>query len=146
MTESSDVPSDPPDSGYPVRPAFYEGYPPPFASPQNGLGTASLLIVIVALTTVWSVFDGVIFGSVAVAIGFAARGRVKRGEATNRGVTVTGIVLGIVSIVVGLIFIPVWAAIVIAGIRDDNYNNCMQKAGPNKYLQQIWVASGIRCK
>jgi ammonia channel protein AmtB len=72
-----------------------------------------------------------------VAIGFAARGRVKRAEATNHGVTVTGIVLGIVSIVVGLIFIPVWAAIVIGGIRDDNYNNCMQKAGSDKYLQQI---------
>jgi hypothetical protein len=55
MTESSDVPSDPPYSGYSVRPAFYEGYPPPFASPQNGLGTASLLIAVVALVTVWSV-------------------------------------------------------------------------------------------
>jgi hypothetical protein len=110
---------------------------PIFASPQNGLGTASLLIAIVALATVWSVLGGVIFGSVAVATGFAARGRAKRGEATNHGVTVTGIVLGIVSILVGLIFIPVWAAIVIAGIRNDNYNYCMRKAGPDKYLQQI---------
>jgi hypothetical protein len=52
-------------------------------------------------------------------------------------VTVTGIVLGIVSIVAGVIFIAVWAAIVIAGIRTHNYNDCIQRAGPDKYLQQI---------
>jgi hypothetical protein len=45
----------------------------PAKTTQNGLGTASLLIAIVALATAWSV----------------------------HGVTVTGIVLGIVSIVVG---------------------------------------------
>jgi uncharacterized membrane protein YjgN (DUF898 family) len=99
---------------------------------QNGLGIASLVIAIIALMTVWSVTGGIIFGSVAVAIGFAARGRVKRGEATNHRVTVTGIVLGIVSIVVGLIFIAVWAAILIAGIRNHNYTDCIQRAGPDK--------------
>lgn len=104
---------------------------------QNGLGTASLLIAIVALMTAWSIIGGIIFGAIAVATGFAARGRVKRGEATNHRVTVTGIVLGMVSIVVGVIFIPVWAAIIIAGIRNHDYNDSMQRAGPDKYLQQI---------
>jgi hypothetical protein len=36
-----------------------------------------------------------------------------------------------------VIFIAVWAAIVIAGIRTHNYNDCIQRAGPDKYLQQI---------
>ena len=80
----------------------------PEAPPGNRLGTASLLIAIAALLFVWSILGGVVLGTVAAAIGFAARERIKRGEANNNGVAVTPIVLGIVSIVVGLIFIPVW--------------------------------------
>ncbi|MBV8927948.1 MAG: DUF2156 domain-containing protein, partial [Mycobacteriaceae bacterium] len=49
---------------------------------------------LIALVTCASVVLGVILGIVAVVIGFAARGRVKRGEANNGGIAIAGIVLG----------------------------------------------------
>jgi Domain of unknown function (DUF4190) len=109
----------------------------PEAPPGNRLGTASLLIAIAALLFVWSILGGVVLGTVAAAIGCAARERIKRGEANNNGVAVTAIVLGIVSIVVGLIFIPVWVEVIMLGIKDANYNCCMEKAGPDRYLQWL---------
>jgi len=116
MTESSDVPSG--EEGVPDRsvagtppytygpgpyapaPQPYWGLPPSPTHPKNGLGMASLVVAIVALLLSVSVIGGVIFGFVAVIIGLAAHARVRRGEATNGGVAITGIVLGIVAGVV----------------------------------------------
>jgi len=92
----------------------------PEVRPKNGLAIASLVIAAVAqlstlLLVPWSiggeilsllaavfgifgaiasVFGGIIVGVVAVVIGFAARRRVKRGEANNEGIAIAGIVLG----------------------------------------------------
>ena len=57
-----------------------------------------------------SVFGGIIFGIVAVVIGFAARRRVKRGEANNGGIAIAGIVLGFLAIILGIALFPVWDA------------------------------------
>ncbi|MBV8929624.1 MAG: DUF4190 domain-containing protein, partial [Mycobacteriaceae bacterium] len=103
MTEPPDrAPTPPPPyapgQGYPPPPpqpyAGYSGYSGPPVGPRNGLGIASLVIAIIALVTCASVVLGVILGIVAVVIGFAARGRVKRGEANNGGIAIAGIVLG----------------------------------------------------
>jgi hypothetical protein len=123
--------------GYPPPPwqQPYPGYSPEPVAPKNGLGVASLVIAVVALVLVWSVFGGVILGAVAAVLGVAAYGRVKRGEASNGGVAVAGIVLGIVAIVVGLIFVPIWM-----GIWNEagggNYIDCLQKAGSDPVKQQ----------
>ncbi|WP_139360524.1 DUF4190 domain-containing protein [Mycobacterium sp. D16R24] len=126
MTESSDKPG-----AFPRRleePPHYPGATPQEISLKNGLGVASLIIAATALasalsvfvsTTVWwvsggeilrivarcSVFGGVILGIVAVVIGFAASGRVKRGEANNGRFAIMGIVLGCVAIFLLLAFI-----------------------------------------
>jgi hypothetical protein len=113
----------------------------PAKTTQSGLGTASLLIALVALATAWSVLGGISFGAVAVAMGFAGCGRVKRGEASNHGVTVTRIVLGIVSIMVGLIFIAAWAAIVIAAIRNHDYTTASNGAGRTSDHNRLRMAS-----
>src|ERR1700694_276214 len=118
-----------PGSYPPPPPVPYAGFTPPApAGPKNGLGIAALVIAIVALVSVWSVFGGVILGRVAVIIGFAARGRVKRGEATNGGVAIAGIVLGLLAIVVGLVFIPIWIN-VFKDVGGNDYVNCISKAG-----------------
>jgi hypothetical protein len=122
--------------GYPPPPwQPYHSYFPPPVAPKNGLGIASLVIAIVALVLVWSVGGGVILGAIAAVIGFVARGRVKRGEANNGGVAVAGIVLGIVAIVVGLIFVPIWM-----GLWNEtgggDYIDCLQKAGSDPVKQQ----------
>jgi hypothetical protein len=140
----------PPPPQYPYQPyqpgAYPGGYPPPpprpypgFAAPpsgpRNGLGIAALVIAIIALVFVWSVFGGIIGGIVAVIIGFVGYGRAKRGEATNGGVAIAGIVLGFVAIIASLIFIPIWIAIFNAiGVTD--YTECLVRAGSDQEAVQ----------
>ena len=45
---------------------------------RNGLGTAALVLGILALVTCWTVIGGVVLGVLAVIFGFIGRGRVKR--------------------------------------------------------------------
>ncbi len=74
-------------------------------SPRNGLGVVSLVLGVVGVVTsavsTWPTI-GVLFGIAALAVGLAARARVKRGEANNRGIAIAGIVLGVAAIVIGL--------------------------------------------
>jgi hypothetical protein len=128
-------PPSPPPYPYPQAQAYpppppqpYAGYAAPPIGPRNGLGIASLIIAIIALVTCWSVVLGVILGIVAVVIGFAARGRVKRGEANNGGVAIAGLALGFVAIVVSLAFIAVWVA-VFKEVGGQDYVDCLRKAG-----------------
>lgn len=124
-----------PPGGYPPPPQ-YGGYPPPVAAPKNGLGTASLVIAIISLFTV---FGGVVLGIVAIILGFLGRGRVKRGEANNGGIAMAGIVLGVLSLIVSVVAI---AAITIFGVKMFNevggtdYVDCLNKAGSDQSAQQ----------
>lgn len=118
--------------GYPPAPPQpYAGYTPPPTGPRNGLGVAALVIAIVALVSSFSVAGGIVLGIVAVVIGFAARGRVKRGEADNGGVALAGIILGFVAIIVGLAFIAVWVG-VFKQVGAGDYIDCLQKAGQDQ--------------
>ncbi|OBA60897.1 hypothetical protein A5647_12380 [Mycobacterium sp. 1100029.7] len=109
----------------------------PALTPRNGLGIASLVVAVVALLSVWSVLGGIVLGIIGAWLGFSARGRVARGEANNDAVAVAGVMLGIVSIVVALLFIPVWVGLMQVQLRENNYHSCMAKAGSDKTLQRI---------
>ena len=115
--------------GYPPPPpAAYPGYPPPPTAPKNGLGIAALVVAIIALI---SVFGGVVLGVVAVILGFLGWNRAKRGEATNGGMAVAGIVLGFLSIIeaVVLIAFAVWGFKEAGGT---DYIDCLSKAGSDQ--------------
>ncbi|MCH9735187.1 MAG: DUF4190 domain-containing protein [Actinomycetia bacterium] len=123
--------------GYPPPPpqygAYPGGYPPPAAaSPQNGLGVASLVVAIVAL---FSVVGGIVLGVVAIILGFLGRGRVKRGEADNGGIAIAGIVLGLLSIVesIVVIAIAVWGFNEVGG---SDYVSCVSRAGSDQQAVQ----------
>jgi hypothetical protein len=120
--------------GYPPPPPYY-GYPPTPMAPKNGLGTASLVLAVIALVSVATVFTPIVLGAVAVVIGFLGRGRVRRGAANNGGVAIAGIVLGALAIIVGLAFIAIWTA-VWKDVGGGDYINCMQKAGSDHFQQQ----------
>ena len=133
--ERPEAPPSPPPYPYapgqpypPPPPQPYTGYSAPPVAPRNGLGIASLVIAIIGLVTCASVVLGVILGIVAVVIGFAARGRVKRGEANNGGVAVAGIVLGFVAIVASLAFVAIWVS-VFREVGGQDYVDCVRKAG-----------------
>ncbi|TLQ45473.1 DUF4190 domain-containing protein [Streptomyces marianii] len=73
---------------------------------RNGLGTAALILGIIgALSGLIPLFFWLagILGLIGLILGLSAKGRVKRGEATNKGVAVAGIVLGLVSLVLSVV-------------------------------------------
>jgi len=121
--------------GYPPPPPPYPGFTPAPTGPKNGLGIASLVIAVIALVSVWSVIGGVILGIVAVVIGFAARGRVTRGEADNGGIAIAGIVLGFIAIIAGLAFIAIWFG-VFKQVGGTDYLDCVRKAGQDQQKVQ----------
>jgi heme/copper-type cytochrome/quinol oxidase subunit 2 len=94
-----------------------------------------LVLAIVALVFCWTVAGGIILGLCAVIIGFVARGRVKRGEATNGGVAIAGIVLGVLAIIVSLVFIPIWIG-VFDQVGGTDYIDCVTKAGSDQEAMQ----------
>ncbi|MDQ1698911.1 MAG: hypothetical protein QOG34_774 [Frankiaceae bacterium] len=76
---------------------------PGSAPPQNGLGTAAMVLGIVGLVLVITVIGGFICGLLAVIFGFIGASRAKRGIATNRGHAITGVVTGIVAILASVV-------------------------------------------
>ncbi|MGW2029944.1 hypothetical protein [Streptomyces sp. NPDC001811] len=72
-------------------------------SPSNGLGTASLVLGIVATVgfVLWPV--ALAMGILAVILGGLGRGRANRGEATNPGVALAGVICGAAGIVLVLV-------------------------------------------
>jgi hypothetical protein len=105
---------------------------------KNGLGISSLVLAIIGLLSVWVPvvnIVSIVLGLVAIVIGFAGRGRVKRGTANNGGVAIAGIVLGALAIIVGVAFIALWATVWKEAGGGD-YISCMQKAGSDHVEQQ----------
>jgi hypothetical protein len=133
-------PQQPPhqQGSYPQStPHPYAEYPAPPAGPKNGLGIAALVIAIIALVFFWSVAGGVTLGLLAVIFGFIGRGRIKRGEATNGGVVVAGIVLGFLAIIASLAVLAfTWDRYNvyigrIFGSGDSEYFHCLSNAHNN---------------
>ena len=134
----SEPPPPPPGTypgGYPPQP--YGGYPPPVpVAPKNGLGTASLVVAIISLFTL---FGGVVLGIVAVVLGLMGRGRVKRGEATNGGVAMAGIVLGFLSIIVSIaafVVVGVFGVALFNEVGGTDYIDCVNRAGSDQAAVQ----------
>ncbi|MFI1017518.1 DUF4190 domain-containing protein [Streptomyces sp. NPDC020965] len=98
MSHSTHQPSHdsaPPQYGQHGRPSM-----------RNGLGTASLILGIIgAISGVIPLLFWMagILGVIALILGLVGRGRVKRGEANNKGVTITGAVLGLVALVLSVV-------------------------------------------
>ncbi|MFJ8753561.1 DUF4352 domain-containing protein [Streptomyces sp. NPDC102441] len=73
---------------------------------RNGLGIAALVLGIIGTVSGLIPFFfwlAGILGLIALILGLAGRGRAKRGEATNKGVTTFGAVLGLVSLILSVV-------------------------------------------
>jgi membrane-bound ClpP family serine protease len=131
MTDTpGDRPPDPTQPGPPVGPG-YGGYPA--ARPRrNGMGTASLILGIVAVVLVVLIFFsplGALLGLLAVIFGIVGIMRVNRGEADNRAQAVTGLVTGAVALVVGLFLAISIGTFFAANVNEfRQFGRCMQDA------------------
>lgn len=126
-------PNAPGAYGPPPQP-YYPGFMPPPTGRRNGLGSASLVLALVALVATVTIFGGAILGIAAAVMGFVARGRVKRGEATDGGVAIAGIVLGIIATIVSAFVI--WLAFGTDMFNED-YQHCLgYHNGMSQYCEQ----------
>ncbi|MGB8650038.1 MAG: DUF4190 domain-containing protein, partial [Mycobacteriales bacterium] len=121
----------PPPPGYPAPPPGW-GQPPPYGAPlppsgRNGFGVTALVLGVASVMLCWTVVIGAIGGVLAIVFGALGRSRAARGEATNGGVALAGLITG----VIGLLFTVAVTAIYVAvgtssHFRD--YRDCMDRA------------------
>ncbi|NED75240.1 DUF4190 domain-containing protein, partial [Streptomyces sp. SID9944] len=119
--------------GYPGRPGYpgQPGYPGPGGypaygwpgvamAPQNGMGTAALVLGILAccLFCMYGVVS-LILGILAVVFGIKGRRRAERGEADNHGQAQAGFVMGIIGIVLGIAVIVFLVITIVVAVNDD---------------------------
>ncbi|MFE7414065.1 DUF4352 domain-containing protein [Streptomyces laurentii] len=80
--------------------------PAPVAAMRNGLGTAALILGIIGtLSGLIPLFFWLagILGLIALILGLVGRGRVKRGEANNKGVALFGALLGLAALILSVV-------------------------------------------
>ncbi len=117
------------------------GAPPPaplYGAPlpsvrRNGLGTAALVLGLLAALLCWIPVVGLVLALVTVGLATTALRRVGRRQATNRGAAVTGLVLGVLALVVSVLLT---AALVY--FRDDvrTYYDCVKGSGGNATVER----------
>jgi hypothetical protein len=98
---------DQPAQGGYGQPAAQGGYGAP--EPKNGIGIAAVVTAVIALLLSWVPFLGGLVALAGIVLGFVARGRVKRGEATNPGMALIALILSVVALLINI-------AIVLGGI------------------------------
>jgi hypothetical protein len=103
--------------------------------PRNGLGTASLIVGVLALVTSVSVCGGFLLGPVAIGLGIPALARVSRGHANNGGAATAGIILGLAALVasVGMIVFLQWM-----GLFNEEYQRCVDQIGNEAYCAKTY--------
>lgn len=104
--------ADPYGGGYPGYPG-YQGYGQPGwqQGPANGMGITAMVLGIIATVLFCFYGLGIVLGILALIFGFIGRGRARRGEATNGGMALAGIILGAIGTLVSALFIGfiIWA-------------------------------------
>ncbi|HEY2764467.1 MAG TPA: DUF4190 domain-containing protein [Pseudonocardiaceae bacterium] len=97
-------------------------------SARNGFGVAALVLGIFALLLSWTIIGGIIFGVLALIFGLLGRARAKRGESTAGGMSIAGVVLGILGLLIAIGLIAVGASI-INSPTGRNYQHCIERSG-----------------
>jgi hypothetical protein len=130
----SETPADRPPGPAQPSPAGGPGYGAyPAARPRrNGMGTAALVVGVVALTLVVLILFaplGVLAGLVAVVLGILGLTRANRGEADNRGQAVTGLVTGGLAVLIGLFLAVSIGTFFATNVNDfRQFGRCMDNA------------------
>ena len=95
---------------YGQGPSGYPGYGSA-STERNSLGVWSLVLGIVSVALCCLVI-GVVPGAFGIWLGIRGRQAVARGQATNGGVALTGIILSVIGILVGLYFLLSFALLI----------------------------------
>jgi len=107
-------------------PAGSAEYAPP-AHPRNGIGITALVLGIVAIVASITVIGGILLGIIAIVLGFIGRSRAKKGQATNGGVAMAGIITGALGLVLSIVLVVAGAALFF-GNGGSDLVNCINNA------------------
>ncbi|WP_307798861.1 DUF4190 domain-containing protein [Streptomyces beijiangensis] len=133
----------PPGYGYPSYPSApqapggYPGYPgyggqggwnTMQQAPTNGFGIAGMVLGILSVVIFCAWGIGIVLGVLALIFGILGRKRANRGEASNGGMALAGIILGSIGIVVSSAFLGfiIWAVANDNGSDDDPFSDSYQ--------------------
>jgi len=129
----------PGSAGYPGPPGVFGPSPGPYwpphpVAPNNGTGTTAMVIGIVAAVgfCLWPL--AIVLGVVAIVLGVIGSRRVRRGEATNEGQALTGIVCGVIGVLLGVAMLAVY----VAG-DDSDSDRDRERSGDDGYSTSLVV-------
>ena len=129
---SSEIPGDRPSDFSQPRPPDGAGHGAAPTARRNGMGTAALVIGVVALVLVVLILFaplGALLGLVALALGIVGLVRANRGQADNRGQAVAGLVTGALALVIGLFFTVSIGAFFATNVNDfRQFGRCLDGA------------------
>jgi hypothetical protein len=106
-------------------------YGTPATGVRNGMGTAALVLGILAVLLCWSVVGGILLGILAIIFGAVGRGRANRGEATNKGSATAGIVTGVIGVILSGALIA-FGVSVLNSPAGKNLQQCLKNANGDK--------------
>jgi hypothetical protein len=78
---------------------------------RNGIGIAALVVGILALVSSVTVVGGIVLGILAICFGAIGRGRARRGEASNEGVALAGLVIGALGLALSVVLVAAGASL-----------------------------------
>lgn len=103
---------------------------PGVAAPRNGFGITALVLGILAIVLCWSAIGGIVLGALAIIFAILGMRRASQGVATNRGMSIAGLVTGIIGLIVGVLFaILVGSVLSVFGNQFKDLQQCLQQAG-----------------
>jgi hypothetical protein len=113
------------------------GQPPAYGSPRqgqarNGFGVAALVLGILSIITG---LGGLVLGVPGLVFGILGRKRAKRGEATNGGVALAGIITSAIGLVLFAVYVTLLVVLFTSGAGKD-FLDCVDAAGNNDAANQ----------
>ena len=119
-----------------VAPGYGQPYGTPVVTVRNGLGTAALVLGILSIPAAFTVVGGVLLGLLAIIFGAIGRSRAKRGEATNGGNALAGIITGAVGLVLAIAFVAIGVGFLNSG-SGKKLRDCVAQANGDRAATQV---------
>jgi hypothetical protein len=98
---------------------------------RNGMGTAALVLGIIAIPALITLVGGFVLGLLALIFGLVGRGRVKRREADNPGSATAGVVLGLLAMVAQVAIVIFFVV-----LASDAIDECVEDGFPRSYCEE----------
>lgn len=104
---------------------------PGVPAPRNGFGVAALVLGILAVVLCWTAIVGIVLGVLAIVFAILGMRRASRGVSTNRGMSIAGLVTGIVGLVIAVWFTIVYGSVLsfFGSNQFKDLQQCIQQAG-----------------